>query len=58
MYHGKCSQFTLTIMVGTRDERDLRKEVTMNLKSVPMTSDDFIFVHLGVVWGKVECSYL
>lgn len=43
MYHGKCSQFTVTVMVGTRDERDLRKETT-NLESVPRTRGDTIFV--------------
>lgn len=43
----------MTIMVGTGDERDLRKK-TMNSESVPRTSDDFTFVHLGMGWGKVD----
>lgn len=40
--HGKCSQFPMTILGGSRDARALRNE-RMNLERTPRTSDDFVF---------------
>lgn len=54
MYHGKCIQFTVTGMVGTRDARDLKKEI--NMENVQGTSDDFIFADFWGGGGGVSCS--
>lgn len=66
MYHGECIRFTVIIMMGIRDARDLKNK-KLNTKNVQGINVDFIFTDLdgGVgtvvkasIWNALTCRNL